>query len=428
MNNATGPSPGLEQVGLDGEPAAPGSPVVVIQYRDRGRPLSVLIPLVLIVAMTVIFLYHRLVEVRYRAEAFDEMRTVARAGEVSSTVEPAKIESTLMEPLALNSQPIVPGTIEPADPKPAALASSSLIAVTTTYQNPRPTTDAVAIPADPLAPGLPTRAVRPARIASALTDVAPSPAAGGSKARPGADPTATAEATRVAEDPDRQDTRNGTAPIPAQATGQPTADVAPIANEMVGAAENDPLPTKEESDRQLEEEARKKQAEIDSLEARQLSAVREMRQRERLEFRAELREILQIHGNRAGIEIDKLCKRNAYDSTSDQFLKAREMWRFSRLSTVMKVRYIRSLGLPEVAILNFLSDLIHLRIGTRDGPRDRNEVRIRAARALLKYGLPGTDVSESTDAGQPVAGTRGIAKVRPQGAAPSSSGVNRRSQ
>jgi len=233
----------------------------------------------------------------------------------------------------------------------------------------------------------------------------------------------TAAAPRVVDATDRPNTRAESAPIAAEATAQPSTDAGSTI-----ATENDPLPTKEESNRQLEEEARKKEAEIDGLETRQLSAVRELRQKERLEFRAELREILQVHGNRAGIEIDKLAKRNAQDTTSDQYLKARDVWRFSRISTAMKVRYIRSLGIPEVTILNFLSDLIHLQIGTRDGPHDRNDVRIRAAKALLKYEPPRTDLGGTPGAGQPLVGSPGVAKLRPLGANRSSISGNRRSQ
>jgi hypothetical protein len=48
------------------------------------------------------------------------------------------------------------------------------------------------------------------------------------------------------------------------------------------------------------------------------------------------------------------------------------------------------LDLPEAAILNFLSDEFDKQIGTREGPRNRNGVRIRAAEMLMKFELPAT--------------------------------------
>jgi len=57
---------------------------------------------------------------------------------------------------------------------------------------------------------------------------------------------------------------------------------------------------------------------------------------------------------------------------------------------VEKVRLTRVIDLPEAAILTFLSDEIDRQLGTRDGPRNRNEVRIRAAKKLMEFELPAT--------------------------------------
>jgi hypothetical protein len=71
----------------------------------------------------------------------------------------------------------------------------------------------------------------------------------------------------------------------------------------------EPLPTKEESLRQIVEEAAKKQAEIDGYDEEKLAEIRALRQGERIKFREELRETLRSFGNNAGPEIDKLAKR-----------------------------------------------------------------------------------------------------------------------
>ncbi len=52
---------------------------------------------------------------------------------------------------------------------------------------------------------------------------------------------------------------------------------------------------------------------------------------------------------------------------------------------------IRALDLPETVILDFLSDDFHAQVRTRNGPRNENEVRIRAAHRLLQLELPPED-------------------------------------
>jgi hypothetical protein len=155
----------------------------------------------------------------------------------------------------------------------------------------------------------------------------------------------------------------------------------------------EPLPTKEESLRQIAQEAAKKKSEVDGLEENKQAELHTIRQSERIKFREELREVLQTFGNAAGPEIDKLAKRYGYDIDRERALRARYAWKFTRTTMESKVRITRALDLPEAAILNFLSDEIHLQIGTREGPRNRNEVRIRAARMLLNFPLPATDAT-----------------------------------
>jgi hypothetical protein len=82
------------------------------------------------------------------------------------------------------------------------------------------------------------------------------------------------------------------------------------------------------------------------------------------------------------------------------------------MSTESKVRFTRSLDLPETAILNFLSDEIHLRIGAREGPRNRNEVRIRAAKMLLNFPLPANGATASPDANPSASSNPGVASTK----------------
>jgi len=149
-----------------------------------------------------------------------------------------------------------------------------------------------------------------------------------------------------------------------------------------------PLPTKEENDRAFKEEAARKGAEIADSRNNREAEIRSLRYEERVKFRQELREILKTHGTDAADEIDRLSRRNGYESTSDDYTWADRIWRFGRMSQPAKVKMIRSHDLPESVILDFLSDNQNTNVGTRNGPRNKKEVRIRAARQLLAYELP----------------------------------------
>ncbi len=68
--------------------------------------------------------------------------------------------------------------------------------------------------------------------------------------------------------------------------------------------------------------------------------------------------------------------------------QARRIWHYSRKSQAEKVRVVRTLGLPEAAILNFLSDDLYRNLTGRDGPRNESELRVLAAKQLLRYPMP----------------------------------------
>ncbi len=161
---------------------------------------------------------------------------------------------------------------------------------------------------------------------------------------------------------------------------------APVAG-RVGAIEPvplAPLPTKEETQRAIEEEAAKKQAERIAEVENKDADLRARQFEEQVKFRDELRELLRAKGSQAGPEIAKLDKRYAYEVDPDRHDQAYRIWRFNRMLLPDKVKYLRSLGVPETTILEFMCSSLDGRIGTRDGPRDQNDVWVRAARQLLK--------------------------------------------
>jgi hypothetical protein len=430
---------------LEPTPSAP--PVVLVQYRDRGIPLWILIPSVIIVPMCAILAYHRLVVVRYRTQAELERRALESKIDQGQPDVPKPLESKPSEPLALNSQPFVSepapvvATTAPTTPvRSETLSTAGAVAkwIDSASQKPGPTgpktgsgSDAVdgllSMPAADksleVSAGKPT--IPPARSilenpivtlrqpgkASAATEVAERNAASENASKKGKGPL--------------EDSRGESGPKPGELGGEPAGDLqGESGTGVVGDVKIEPLPTKEESLRQIEEEAAKKQAEIDGLEASKLAEFRSMRQSERLKFRDELREVLQSYGNGAGPEIDKLAKRYGYDTDRVRFVRARNAWKFTQMSMQAKVRFTRSLDLPETTVLNFLSDELIRKIGAREGPRDQNEARIRAAKMLLNFELPATDATAS-----PVQSVRphpGVASTKTPQRTTSGSGVGSR--
>jgi len=425
--------------------------------------------LVIIVPMSAILVYHRLVVVRYRTQAEHERQALESQIDGGQTVVLHSVESKPAEPLALNSQPFVPGAV-PSAPTPGSVsttpsvsapeASAPSVAATapttpigsetlstagavakwidSATQKPGPArpktgsgSDAVdgllSMPAADESPGVaadktthpPTQSIlenpiitlRQSGKATAPTKVAERTGANEKASKKGKGPL--------------EDSRGASAPKPGELGGEPTGDI-PGESEtgVVVDVKTEPLPTKEESLRQIEEEAVKKQAEIDGLEERKQAEFRSIRQSERLKFRDELREVLQSFGNSAGPEIDKLAKRYGYDMDRKKFIRALNTWKFTRISTQAKVRFTRSLDLPETVILNFLSDEIHIQIGSREGPRDRNEVRIRAAKMLLNFELPATDATAIPV--QSVRPNPGVASTRTPQRTTSGSGIGPR--
>ncbi len=151
-----------------------------------------------------------------------------------------------------------------------------------------------------------------------------------------------------------------------------------------------PLPSREETERQIREEAAQKNAELArEIEQKQVED-RRMQYEERVRFHQELREALARNGNQAGMVIDQLCQKFDYKSDPASFALALETWK-SPKSLAYRIHMIRKLDLPETVILNFLSADLDPLIHTRNGPRNRNELRKKAAQRLLRYPMPPPD-------------------------------------
>ena len=205
-------------------------------------------------------------------------------------------------------------------------------------------------------------------------------------------------------DDERDETTGQKSPVPGEANRSgPATDVAsrktddpmPVARAGgPGVADPQPrLPTKEESERQFREEAAQNAVQIREQYERKTAELQSARYQERVKFHEELRTIVQQPTSDAAVEINQLVKRYSFDGDPARRMEAERIWHFSRSinQQAAKVRMVRQLDLPESVILDFLSDDFHAQVRTRNGPRNENEVRVRAAQRLLSIGLPPAD-------------------------------------
>ena len=117
------------------ESPPPAQPVVVIQYRTRGVPWYLVLPLLVLVPLGAVAVYHRVSSrVRYPLvpppSADQSTRKAAERQAVPAALSEASVSATLQglpsativdlgAPLALNSQPIAPGSLPAVLPSPA---------------------------------------------------------------------------------------------------------------------------------------------------------------------------------------------------------------------------------------------------------------------------------------------------------------------
>jgi hypothetical protein len=153
-----------------------------------------------------------------------------------------------------------------------------------------------------------------------------------------------------------------------------------------------PEMTKEEILRDIEREAQQHEAERQDLadlkpraNALLIGESIAKIQGKRVPFRNELQEALKNLGATAGTEIDRLC--SEYGRDVPEVVRAfyeRAKRRFpARITLREEVELMRSFGIPEPVLLDFLAHKLHNTMNTRGGPRDENEVRVRAAQQLL---------------------------------------------
>ena len=122
---------------------------------------------------------------------------------------------------------------------------------------------------------------------------------------------------------------------------------------------------------------------------------------ERAQFRKALQDILSAGGRDAGKAIDELCDKfgRGYTPELKNRVGAALAHYKGKLTRDGEIRLLRVLGVPEPGILDYLSNRVHRSINSRNGPRDPGEVRIFAARQLLRSPAVGTPAAAAPDAG-----------------------------
>lgn len=373
----TDPEPNPE---LESAPPAQAAPVVMIQYRNRGVPPILLFPITLIISLGMFAAYHYLFIAPRQRELQEQARMQARAAssKLSARTEPAEPEPPSMG-LSLDSQPLPPG-FQISLPPPSFKDSES--------------TRVAAKPVDEAGSGSASPESSTPKVVTPPT----------------ADATAVAEPRKEAAPPaigfsPPSDVATIDPPKPIEKADDPPTKPAPaseVAEEKpaVAAAEPKPSPTRDEMMRALEAEAEANRAaraeqniEKDQARARVEVEAQERVDAERELFHDGLRRIIAAGGptSDVGQQIDALC--DQFGRTYGDDLKAQVLGALSRfhgkISPENEVNMLRSLGVPEAGILDYLANTLeHRSLNARNGPRTPDGVRILAAKQLLRAKLP----------------------------------------
>jgi len=376
-------------------------PVVVIEYRNRGIPPFLMFPLALLVSLAMFTAYHLLI-VRPRNQEL-QLATI-RAAAVAAGL-PVKVGDNgtdpeaapgplagLPLPLTLESQPLPPGF---QLPPPSVKDEPPVAAAPPAESAPKPdpkigepldwnfggAPEAVA-ETKPAKPPLAVGFSRPADKPAAPAANAPPEPKLDTEPEPEPDPGAVAEVAL--------------APKPEIVAEPPKAPAA-----AGPALDEPPLPTREEMLQAIQDEAVAKAAQREHLakmkEEARARVEAEAQQRiddERTAFRRALYQVVSAGSPDAGQQIDALCDqfgRNYSDEIRER-VTAYLSRVHGRISRESEIRLLRTLGVPEPGILDFLANGVKISVNSRNGPRNPDEVRLMAAKQLLRSRPTTTEV------------------------------------
>lgn len=391
----------------ESESPTQAAPVVMIQYRNRGVPPVLLFPTTLILSLGMFAAYHYLFVSPRQRELQEQAR--AQAASLAAVSKPEVDEVKSPPPplmgLSLDSQPL------PSDfllPPSTAKDPEATRVVAKPVGDPNAELSIWAElngeSAEPVLAKSDAPAVQPALVAEPSKEAAPSLAMGFGK--PSDEPR---------NEPPK-DLALGPEPAAPKDVLEPN-DVKPAA-----AAVEAPTPTPEEMQRALEAEAEAKRIEReaqarmkDQARAQVENQAQDRIEDERALFREELKRIVAAGGAGAGQEIDELCDKFGRTYSGD--VKAQVLGLLSqyhgKVSRDIEVRMLRSLGVPEPGILDYLANNLNRSINSRNGPRSPDEVRVTAAKQLLRTKLlsnPVMGAGAPTRARQPQAARGAVSR------------------
>jgi hypothetical protein len=387
------------------EVPAPAQPVVMIEYRNRGVPWWLLVTLIVVVPLVAVVVYQQVIVERYAAAASKANYDLAKAKVADNNTPVAEEPRTDPMPVERASPPAAAPVVisaqaapQPEAPEPGSPPSPSEPKAAPASAEKKVDAPALASAGEP--PESRVRSIFPIQLEGAANAPEPKSAGAGSP-RPasaaqdrttfeepiGADPALSQPSRAVSSGPgEGRPTDNGTTePIAVD----PAAGSVDPASHPQTIPPVQPLPTADEMRRQLAQES----AEISARKAEepleQNDRQRVRRYENRVLFHDELRVLLNGDLKRAGEEIDALARRRRGDTDPRNLAKARAIWRRGQVPLATRVNQIRALDVSECDILNFMSDNLFALMHAKGGPRDSNDLRVRAARQLLSCKLPG---------------------------------------
>ncbi len=134
----------------------------------------------------------------------------------------------------------------------------------------------------------------------------------------------------------------------------------------------------------------------------------------RTAYHDDLRRVLNLPPPNAATEIDRLNAQYGKDMHPEVAMEYKRSLRKKpgRLSNEAEVYWMRSVGLPETAIFEYLANKVVKTMKTRGGPRDDQEVKVFTAKLLLKYPVK---LEKKSAQPIPTSNTRPVASARAPG-------------
>ena len=391
------------------------APRVVIEYRRRGLPWPLALPLAAILVLAAIAAYHHVMRLA-SLHARPQVVTAAPPA-VDPPADPPKAPPAV-EPLSLSSHKMIPSEVPPVPIAPGEFVGPPHLITAAAEVKPETKTETKAASEPLVAKELPAAnwPPRPGPLsASVFARRFRRPPTTFDLAMQFTTPVAPPKPGIVAAPSDETpapDPLPTSLEKPAETKPEQTADAPPVA--PAGEAkepEPDKLPSKEEVMAEIRREAEAKKAERTELKqfkeeapelARKAKAA-EVRE-ERVRFLADLRNLIKTKKNDAGEEIERLHQNFIHDVDPEQRNQIQRMIRRAsgRMSLQGKVKALRAMDVPEPVVLDVICNEVHARAHSTRCRCFAPQMYVLAARELLAVDVvtkarPAADKGDSPD-------------------------------